>query len=379
MPKTILILGGYGNAGRPIADLLLKESDVNVILAGRNLDKAQEQADKLNEAHGRGERAKARCVDASSSESLDEGFRDIDMVVVASSTNEFTDKVVSAALTANIDYLDIQVCDSARTEAMDSLKSRLSTSTRCFVTQGGYHPGIPAALVRYAATQFGNVQKANVYTTMSPDWKELEYSEATKEEFFRELGEMNSEIYENGKWEKQGWSVTRDYDFGEPFGKKTCVPMFLDELRGLPTSIPSLEECGMYISGFDPVTTFVFLPIGMAASAMFPKLATKPMSNMFAWSLKTFCKPPYGAVITLEAEEAPTEQSDPSGKVGKLRVSVADKDAYVLTAVPVVACLLQILDGGGKPGLHYQGELVEPKRFLEDLDRMGLDVTIEKD
>lgn len=237
MPKTLLILGGYGNAGRAIADLLLKESDVRVILAGRHLTLAEEQAKKLNTAYA-GDRAKARQVDASSPESLEKAFQDVDMVIVASSTSAFTHQIIDAALTANIDYFDIQVCGS---DKMETLKTRISTSTRCFVTQGGIYPGVPALLVRYAALQLDNLQKANIYCVMSPNWKDIEWSEATKEEFFQELGDMNSQVYENGKWEKQGWSVTRTFDFGEPFHQKTCVPMFLDELRDLP------EVCDAYL------------------------------------------------------------------------------------------------------------------------------------
>jgi hypothetical protein len=122
------------------------------------------------------------------------------------------------------------------------------------------------------------------------------------------------------------------------------------------------------------------MPIGMAAAAICPKLATKSMSNLFAWSLKTFCKPPFGAVIALEAEDSPKEQSASSGgQVGRLQVGVSHDDAYILTAVPVVACLLQLLHGGAKPGLHYQAQIVEPERFVDDLERLGLKVTIDKD
>ena len=48
MKKTVLILGGYGNAGLPIARLLLQECDAEIIIAGRNLGRAQRTADELN-------------------------------------------------------------------------------------------------------------------------------------------------------------------------------------------------------------------------------------------------------------------------------------------------------------------------------------------
>ncbi len=38
--KRIMILGGYGNTGLPTARLLLKYSPANIIIAGRNLNKA---------------------------------------------------------------------------------------------------------------------------------------------------------------------------------------------------------------------------------------------------------------------------------------------------------------------------------------------------
>ena len=47
--KIFLILSGYGNAGRLIAELLLQETPVQLVLAGRNLEQDQWQAQRLNQ------------------------------------------------------------------------------------------------------------------------------------------------------------------------------------------------------------------------------------------------------------------------------------------------------------------------------------------
>jgi len=39
--KILLILGGYGGVGRPLAWLLLQETDVRLVMAGRTVEKAQ--------------------------------------------------------------------------------------------------------------------------------------------------------------------------------------------------------------------------------------------------------------------------------------------------------------------------------------------------
>jgi len=224
---------------------------------------------------------------------------------------------------------------------------------------------------------------ANLFIFMQPNWKELQISNATKEEFLQELNEMDNRIYLKGKWETQGWNVQRDFDFGGEYDSQTAVPVYLNELGELPSALKnkdSLNELGAYIAGFNFVTIFLVMPICMLLCWLFPKLALKPMSGLFAWSLRQFTSPPFGAVLALDARTG----SDDGDTGMHWSIRIAHSDPYLFTAVPAVACVLQLLDGdcsstNNRAGWYRQGLFVEPKRFLADLERLGLDVTIEKD
>ncbi len=85
--KTILILGGYGNTGRPLSRLLLEGSDAQLILAGRNISKARQYADELNSIYT-GNRVRGVYADASDTASLRAAFEGANLIVMASSTTQ---------------------------------------------------------------------------------------------------------------------------------------------------------------------------------------------------------------------------------------------------------------------------------------------------
>jgi len=62
--------------------------------------------------------------------------------------------------------------------------------------------------------------------------------------------------------------------------------------------------------------------------------------------------------------------------MAKVYAAVAQPDGYELTAIPVVATLLQYLDGSArKPGLWMMGHLVKPIRLMMDMEKMGVKFT----
>ncbi len=370
MQKKVLILGGYGNTGFLIARLLLQETDVRLIIAGRSLSRAQRAVDELNrEFHT--DRTTSKQVDAADTNSLEAAFEGVNIVVVASSTIDYVRNVSCATLEAGADYLDVQLSSPAKLDALKCLQEKIEKKGRCFITDGGFHPGVPAAMVRYAATKFDTLEVASISAAFQLNWKELQFSESTTSEFVDELKNFNPLVLKNKKWIKMSMKELPKFDFGKRFGEQYCTPMFLEELRSLPNAIPSLNETGFHIAGFNWMTDYIIMPIAFSAFKIFRKKAAGPMGKLFSWGLRNFSKPPFGAILQLEAKGLKDKQDS------FMHMRLNHDDAYVLTAVPVVACLLQYLNGVIRsPGLWFQANLVEPTQFFRDMERLGVGIVV---
>lgn len=89
---TILILGGYGATGRLLARHLLAQTEHRIIIAGRNLDKAQAFADGRHDR-----RVTASQVDAADFASLKQALQRAEFILVAAPTTHHTETVVRAS------------------------------------------------------------------------------------------------------------------------------------------------------------------------------------------------------------------------------------------------------------------------------------------
>ncbi|HBL15614.1 MAG: hypothetical protein A2X36_03635 [Elusimicrobia bacterium GWA2_69_24] len=356
--KTIVILGGYGRAGRALVPLLIQETDAKLVLLGRDPVQAIQAAKDWN-ARFPGERVSGVSADASDEASIKAALQDAALVVVVSNTAEHTFLVASIALSFGLDYIDIQY-SSRKLEILRSLKPELERAKVCFVTEAGLHPGLPSALVRHAAQEFEVLEKARVALVCNPEGGLPRTGGA--DELMDSFREYEPLVWEGGVWRKLGFfGCCRPIELGEGFGRRSCAALGSSEMTDLPRLVPTLKETGLWVAGFNAFTDWVLAPLAM--------LLGRRMGGLFCWSTRAFQKRPYGNLLQLDAE------GQDGGKKKTLRVTLSHADAYAFTAAALAACILQLLDRGARqPGLHFMGHLVQPARLLRDMERMGVKV-----
>ncbi|MGA9398620.1 MAG: saccharopine dehydrogenase NADP-binding domain-containing protein [Anaerolineaceae bacterium] len=371
--KRLLILGGYGNTGKYLAELLFKYSSADLVIAGRNLEKARQLAGEFNKPDKK-QRVTAIQLDAADPFALRQAFKGMDMVVVASSTARYTDNIASEALKVGIDYFDV-VFSNEKVRVLKAYEEKINKAGLCFITEGGFHPGLPALMVRHLADEFDHLKQARVGSIIQIDWNTLELSEATVIEMVEEFRDIDMSCFRDGRWIKPGLKGPEyiKMDFGQPYGRRVGVSMYLEEMGALPGFYPDLKDTGFYVGSFNWFVDYVVLMLMYPVLWLFPKSGVKPMGRLMLWGLRTFSRPPYGTLLRCEAH------GEQNGKQKSLALTISHPDGYYFTAAPAAACILQYLDGSiRKPGLGTQAILSKPNKLMKDLKAMGITIKFEK-
>jgi len=357
--SKILILGGYGYTGKFLAKHLLAQTNVEIIISGRNLDKAKSFADELNNS-----RVTVRQADASNFDSLLQALQDVTLCLVAAPTTHHAETVVRACIEARVDYLDVQF-SSKKLKALYAAEEKIKEAGLCFVTEAGYHPGLPAAMIRYAVTKLDEIESALTAGYLSIN--NIPYTEAV-DELMEGFLEYQAQVYKHGAWTKPASWDSRSFNFGEDVGKRTCYSMFFEELQDIPKMFPTLKETGFYISGSNWLADLVITPIVFVGLKLAPKRGIRPLGKLMWWAMGK-SEPPYMVALKVEAK------GRLNGRQAEVHVRIAHPDGYELTAIPVVAYLLQYLDGTARcAGVHMMGHIAEPVRLFKDMQRMGAEV-----
>ncbi len=100
-------------------------------------------------------------------------------------------------------------------------------------------------------------------------------------------------------------------------------------------------------------------------------LATGLLAKLFTWRVNTFSSSCQGVAFLNEAE------GKKDGSKVRVRIVAECDDAYLFTAIPVVACLEQYFDGKLPPGFRMMGHVVDEKALFSDMEKMGARIRTE--
>jgi saccharopine dehydrogenase-like NADP-dependent oxidoreductase len=252
-------------------------------------------------------------------------------------------------------------------EPPTELQKKIERTGCCFVIQAGFHPGVIAALIRYAAQQM-DVMDSAIVGSVIRDKTGLPFTSGV-EELVESFRDYKSEMYKDGRWQKLKYADYPKLDFEHGFGESLTYPVEMPELRRLPELLPDLKTTGFFVAGFNWFADYLVTPLIMFSSRVAPRQTVSVLGRLLSWSTVKFAKPPYGTVVQVDAEG----QRD--GRPVHFRLSLFNEDAYVLTAVPTVAMVKQILRKEIPPGVHLMGLCCDPVKLFADIERSEIPIT----
>lgn len=369
----IAVLGASGFAGREIARLsapLVSPKD-EFLLVGRSEARLEETRRLVDEAAGRSI-ATVRRFDLTRDEGLGDLLAGVGLTIVTASLPERTAALARAALDAGSHWFDIMLSGRRKLDALKALAPEMERMGRRFITDGGFHPGLPAAMIRHAATRIEKTTRGEVYAALKMDWRADRLSDSTIDELLDEFADFDMRTFVDGRERVLPPSEYARVDFGGPIGVKTCVPMPLDEMTVLPAILPDLRTAGFHIAGFNIVADWVVGPLLCLAGRVRPlRRATRPLARWAVGRLWS-SPPPHAVIIRLLAEGVI------GGRVARTGMEIRGSDPYLLTAVPAVACVRRLLDGSiTRAGLSHQALAVDPRVFFDDMRELGLEIVEE--
>jgi saccharopine dehydrogenase-like NADP-dependent oxidoreductase len=205
----VLVLGGYGNFGQIIVRKLSQDPSISVVIAGRDLRKAQAVADETG--------SEAACVDGESV-TLTNTFTQLNLDLVISTAGPFQHQhyqVAQAAIDAGIHYVDIAdarafVC------GIDALDAAAKTRNVLVVSGASSVPALSSAVLDELVENFQQLHEIDMGITSSEVMPGL----ATVRAVLGYIGKPFQQ-WRDGKWHiVHGWQDSRTHRFFSGLGTR---------------------------------------------------------------------------------------------------------------------------------------------------------------
>ncbi|MEH6348242.1 MAG: saccharopine dehydrogenase NADP-binding domain-containing protein [Bermanella sp.] len=229
--KKILVLGGYGNFGKRIVEDLSSIKDLTIIIAGRNLKKAQDLANSLMGS------AEAQLIALSmdiNSETLDRQLCNLSPFLVIHTSGPFqgqNHRVPLACIQAGSHYIDL-ADDSSFVCGIEKLNLRAEENKLLVVSGASSVPGLSSAVLDHYKKEFTRIDSIDI--AIAPGNK-AERGEATVRGVLSYIGKPFPSFNKGIDTHSYGWMNIRRLNFGGIIGKRWLANVDVPDLSIYPT------------------------------------------------------------------------------------------------------------------------------------------------
>jgi hypothetical protein len=262
-----------------------------------------------------------------------------------------------------IDYINLNIGKDER-EKLNALLSASGNPDLHLLTHCGIFPGLPSILTRLAASRFDKLNKVMIGMIGCGTEGSINASEEMLSADIK-----TPYVFKEGAWQKASMSASRKIDFGSPFGERKCYLCNLDEVEDQPAEF-NIREFELYAAETNAFTMMIIVIWNLLKLNKFPG-GIKLGAKLLHWGVRKFAKKPFGITLKLEA------WGEINGVNRQLDLYLFCNDVYKSTAISTVACILQLLDSDIEAkGVSYMGHAVDADRFIRDMERLGMAVTV---
>lgn len=355
---TFGIVGAYGATGRAVVAELLKSSEGQILVGGRD-------AAKLGAfASGFDRRVSPLRVDILDAHSLDEFCRGCSVVVnCGGPVTELQDRVAQAALRGGCHYVD--------PAGMSVVKERMLPSNPeivdrglSFVVSAGWMPGItdllPVHAHAQAQAQMDSIETVEVYFSDSGEWSNSALLDGVAH--LRSTGVGKPGYFQNGEWVRAGTSeASRKVDVGSPVGLRRFSLFYTPELNEVGRHFTG---CGFraysYLAGvrnaLDAVT-IALLPLS-------PRSAVGKLRNIFRRNQIGI-----GGFVIVKVHG----RTRAGNAVFRSCVTFDPGRDYWIHGAALATVARLISSGTAvRTGVHYLSDAVEPAVLMSELRHAGV-------
>lgn len=352
--KRILIVGGYGGVGRTIATLLSKEFPQQVIVAGRNYDKANQLSVELDHA------VLPLSLDVSSETFLENLLDEVSLVVMC--IDQQNTRFVAECIRHGVDYIDITAGYEfiSKLEALDADAEKAGST---IVSSVGLAPGLTNVLASLAVSKGRNISHVDLFVMVGLG---EEHGEAAERWTVENLS-ATFNIREGGGFRQvRSLHESKTTQFPEGLGTRRAYRFDFSDQHVIPNTL-KIDSASTWFC-LDS-TLFTELLALLEKTGVLKIVRYRAIQNILVRMLRSIH---FGSDIFALKAEAYRHSEDESPSFECALVGYGEGYATGMVAAKVAS---HVFKSSLSSGVFHMEQIVDPTAFLEEVEKEGLKFT----